>query len=107
MDSNGASVAGGGPNPSACSAITASPGGHTQLTWGAHDIPRTNGSGNPMDIQQILQQQQQNQQLMMAAAAAAGQQGGPAGTGQAQAAGLTHAGLVGQQLGLPPNQQVK
>ena len=44
---------------------------------------------------------------MMAAAAAAGQQGGPAGTGQAQAAGLTHAGLVGQQLGLPPNQQVK
>ena len=59
MDSNGASVAGGGPGASACSAITASPGGHTQLTWGAHDIPRTNGSGNPMDIQQILQQQQQ------------------------------------------------
>ena len=47
-----------------------------------------------------------NQQLMMAAAAAAGQQqGGPAGTGQAQA-NLTHAGLVGQQLGLPQNQQV-
>ena len=44
---------------------------------------------------------------MMAAAAAAGQQqGGPAGTGQAQA-NLTHAGLVGQQLGLPQNQQVK
>ena len=47
-----------------------------------------------------------NQQLMMAAAAAAGQQqGGPGGTGQAQA-NLTHAGLVGQQLGLPQNQQV-
>ena len=44
---------------------------------------------------------------MMAAAAAAGQQqGGPAGTGQAQA-NLTHAGLVGQQLGLPQNQQVR
>ena len=43
---------------------------------------------------------------MMAAAAAAGQQqGGPGGTGQAQA-NLTHAGLVGQQLGLPQNQQV-
>lgn len=43
---------------------------------------------------------------MMAAAAAAGQQqGGPAGSGQAQA-NLTHAGLVGQQLGLPQNQQV-
>ena len=40
---------------------------------------------------------------MMAAAAAAGQQ--QAGTGQAQA-NLTHAGLVGQQLGLPQNQQV-
>ena len=59
MDSNGASVAGAGPGSSGCSAITASPGGHTQLTWGTHDIPRTNGSGNPMDIQQILQQQQQ------------------------------------------------
>ena len=39
----------------------------------------------------------------MAAAAAAGQQGGPAGTGQAQA-NLTHANLA--QLGLPQNQQV-
>ena len=39
---------------------------------------------------------------MMAAAAAAGQQQGQSG----QAQGLAHAGLVGQQLGLPPNQQV-
>ena len=41
---------------------------------------------------------------MMAAAAAAGQQQG--GTGQA-GAGLAHASLVGQQLGLPQNQQVR
>ena len=43
--------------------------------------------------------------MMATAAAAAQQQGGPAGSGQAQA-NLTHAGLVGQQLGLPQNQQV-